>query len=106
MKEKLHFIEGENQQLEQQLQQLEAALAGSRDELAGLKATRDKMRQQGRQLKENSVYVSNPMLLQDMQVMRGAACNQLVVCRICQLSWPSLVRSLQHWTSAVFTAAL
>jgi chromosome segregation ATPase len=72
MKEKLHFIEGENQQLEQQLQQLEAALAGSRDELAGLKVTRDKMRQQGRQLKENSVYVSNPMLLQDMQVMHGA----------------------------------
>jgi cell division septum initiation protein DivIVA len=70
MKEKLHFIEGENQQLSQQLQELEAALAGSRDELAGLQATRDKMRQQGRQLKENSVYVSNPMLLQDMQVRR------------------------------------
>jgi histone deacetylase 6 len=68
MKEKLHFIEGENQALTQQLQELEAALAGSRDELAGLKAARDKMRQQGRQLKENSVYVSNPMLLQDMQV--------------------------------------
>jgi hypothetical protein len=76
MKEKLHFIEGDNQQLDQQLQELEAALAGSRDELAGLKATRDKMRQQGRQLKENSVYVSNPMLLQDMQV----SCQVHMVC--------------------------
>lgn len=69
MKEKLQFVEGENQQLTQQLEELEAALAGRRDELAGLKATRDKMRQQGRQLKENSMYIANPMLLQDMQVI-------------------------------------
>lgn len=68
MKEKLQFVEGENEDLKQQLEQLEAALAGRRDELARLKATRDKLRQQGRQIKENNVYVSNPMLLQDMQV--------------------------------------
>eukprot|EP00879_Flechtneria_rotunda_P019667 GHRR01020665.1.p1 GENE.GHRR01020665.1~~GHRR01020665.1.p1 ORF type:complete len:373 (+),score=152.65 GHRR01020665.1:60-1178(+) len=70
MKEKLQFIEYENQALLQQLQELEAALAGRRDELAGLKATRDKMRQQGRQIKDNSVFVTNPMLLQDIQVQK------------------------------------
>lgn len=88
MKEKLHFIEGENQQLSQQLAELEAALAGSRDELAGLKATRDKMRQQGRQLKENSVYVSNPMLLQDMQV-RGSV-GSVVVTNVVIKEWTCL----------------
>jgi len=68
MKEKLQFVESQNSSLQQELQQLEAELAGRRDELAGLKATRDKLRQQGRQIKEHSVYVANPMLLQDMQV--------------------------------------
>lgn len=68
MKEKLQFVEGENQDLKQHLEQLDAALAGRRDELAGLKATRDKLRHQGRQIKENNVHVLNPMLLQDMQV--------------------------------------
>lgn len=68
MKEKLQFVEGENEDLQQQLGQLESELAGRRDELAGLKANRDKLRQQGRKIKETNVYVSDPMLLHDMQV--------------------------------------
>lgn len=84
MKEKLQYIEADNSQLKQQLQQLDAALAGRRDELASLKATRDKVRQQGRQMKEGNVYVSNPILLQDMQVR---------LCALIAKSKPSL---LQH----------
>eukprot|EP00775_Hariotina_reticulata_P011309 gene11309-11459_t len=70
MKEKLQFVESQNNDLQQDLHQLEAELAGRRDELAGLKATRDKLRQQGRHIKEHSVYVANSMLLQDMQVQK------------------------------------
>eukprot|EP00878_Enallax_costatus_P032172 GHUV01035284.1.p1 GENE.GHUV01035284.1~~GHUV01035284.1.p1 ORF type:complete len:447 (+),score=170.33 GHUV01035284.1:36-1376(+) len=70
MKEKLQFVEGENEDLQQQLQQLESELAGRRDELAGVKANRDKLRQQGRKIKETNVYVSDPMLLHDMQAQK------------------------------------
>ncbi len=68
MKAKLAFIECENEVLQGELQQLEAALAGKRDELATLKSTRDRLWQQQRQLKEGSVCVTNPLLIQDMQV--------------------------------------
>lgn len=68
MKAKLAFIECENEALQEELHQLEAALAGKRDDLASLKSTRDRLWQQQRQMKEDSVFVTNPMLLQDMQV--------------------------------------
>lgn len=68
MKAKLAFIECENEVLQAELQQLEAALAGKRDELASLKSTRVRLWQQQRQLKEGSVCVTNPLLIQDMQV--------------------------------------
>lgn len=71
MKAKLAFIECENEALQQELRQLEGALAGKRDELASLKSTRDRLWQQQRQLKEGSVFVTNPMLLQDMQVRQA-----------------------------------
>jgi histone deacetylase 6 len=68
MKAKLAFIECENESLQEELRQLEAALSGKRDELASLKSTRDRLWQQQRQLKEDSVFVTKPMLLQDIQV--------------------------------------
>lgn len=77
MKEKLQFVEAQNAGLQAELDQLEADLTGRRDELAGLKASRDKLRQQGRIIKESSVYIANPMLLQDMQVRSSdESCTQ------------------------------
>lgn len=83
MKAKLAFVECENEALQEQLRQLETALAGKRDELASLKSTRDRLWQQQRQLKEGSVFVTNPLLLQDMQVScvvggrGGRECNYI-----------------------------
>jgi hypothetical protein len=113
MKAKLAFVEGENGGLQEELAQLDAALAGRRDELATLKvssdrgscchdgpdfkgtqcdpfwhpvccgdagamsppalpqAKRDRLRQQGQQLREGSVFVTSPLLLQDMRVRVG-----------------------------------
>lgn len=69
MKAKLVFVEHENEELSGRLHELEAALAGRRDELVALKARRDRLRQQGQQLKEGSSRrVTDPLLLQDMQV--------------------------------------
>ncbi|KAF6260717.1 hypothetical protein COO60DRAFT_1683532 [Scenedesmus sp. NREL 46B-D3] len=100
MKEKLHFIGSENQQLDHQLQELEAALAGSRDELAGLKATRDKMRLQGRQLKENSAYVFNPMLLQDMQVQKEKRDDLLAEIELFKQQYKAAPAASQRLSSA------
>lgn len=87
MKAKLAFIECENEALREELQQLEAALAGKRDELAALKSTRDRLWQQQRQLKEGSVCVTNPLLIQDMQVGMpvGSSCGQNWSCCACFL---------------------
>lgn len=80
MKAKLAFIECENEALQEELRRLENALAGKRDELASLKSTRDRLWQQQRQLKEGSVFVTNPMLLQDMQVCNRACLLAYVPC--------------------------
>jgi hypothetical protein len=105
MKAKLAFIECENEALQEELHQLEAALAGKRDELASLKSTRDRLWQQQRQLKQDSVFVTNPMLLQDMQVgglgtrtwpqHLGSCSNvRLIVCTSCLLQRMLPARSL------------
>jgi hypothetical protein len=79
MRAKLAFIECENEALQEELKQLEGALAGKRDELASLKSTRDRLWQQQRQLKESSVFVTNPMLLQDMQVRRSLCLDPMCI---------------------------
>jgi hypothetical protein len=74
MKAKLAFIEAENIAMEAEKKELDEALKGKRDELASLKSRRDRLWQQQRTLKEGSVFVTNPMLLQDMQVGLRLGC--------------------------------
>ncbi|KAF8067334.1 Ccdc96 [Scenedesmus sp. PABB004] len=71
MREKLAFVEDENEGLAAGLAAAEAALAGRRDELAGLKASRDALRGKARAAKEGCAHVTSPLLLQDMQARRG-----------------------------------
>lgn len=87
MKAKLAFIQSENEALKEEKQELEDALKGKRDELASLKSTRDRLWQQQRTLKEGSVFVTNPMLLQDMQVRATVlCCASKHFCLVCKLS--------------------
>lgn len=86
MKAKLAFIESENKALTAEQKELDAALKGKRDELASLKGKRDRLWQQQRTLKEGSVFVTNPMLLQDMQVRVATVldCASKQLCLVCQ----------------------
>ncbi len=73
MKEKLSFVEQENNQLEEKVKQVDSKLSGRRDELAGLKAARDRLRTRAEALKAGSTFVSDPALLADMQVCCSSA---------------------------------
>ena len=68
MKEKLQFVEKDNQALKAQLADLDAQLTANRDSLTKMKTARDTMRTKGRSIKDSSLYVTNPQLLQDMEV--------------------------------------
>lgn len=76
MKEKLSFVEQENNQLEEKVKQIDSKLSGRRDELAGLKAARDRLRTRAEALKAGSTFVSDPALLADMQVCCAAPLQQ------------------------------
>jgi hypothetical protein len=68
MKEKLQFVEKDNQALKAQVADLDAQLTANRDSLTKMKSARDTMRTKGRNIKDSSLYVTNPELLQDMEV--------------------------------------
>lgn len=73
MKEKLQFVEKENEVLTSQLQQLESSMASRRDTLTKLKTTRDTVRARGRAVKDGSTYVANQQLLDDYEVSNAQA---------------------------------
>eukprot|EP00877_Chromochloris_zofingiensis_P012618 jgi/Chrzof1/760/Cz01g27190.t1 len=70
MKEKLQFVEKENEVLTSQLQQLESSMASRRDTLTKLKTTRDTVRARGRAVKDGSTYVANQQLLDDYEAQK------------------------------------
>jgi hypothetical protein len=49
---------------------LDGTLSEKRDKLGKAKATRDTLRQKGRRIKESSVFITNPLLLDDIEVGR------------------------------------
>ncbi len=71
VREKLQFVEKENESLSSQLEQLDQALVEKRDHLGKIKASRDAYRQKGRKIKQASVYITNPGLLDDIDVRPG-----------------------------------
>jgi hypothetical protein len=52
---------------------LDGTLSEKRDKLGKAKATRDTLRQKGRRIKESSVFITNPSLLDDIEVGGCAA---------------------------------
>jgi predicted nuclease with TOPRIM domain len=68
IKEKLQFVEKENSSLALDLGGIESQLAARREELQVTKTQRDKLRDQGRKIKDRSVFVTQNVLLQDMEV--------------------------------------
>jgi len=68
VREKLQFVEKENGALAGQLEELDAQLSERRDKLGRAKAARDTLRQKGRRIKETSVFITNPALLEDIEI--------------------------------------
>lgn len=69
IKEKLQFVEGENERMEQELGNLEGSMVDMRETLQTVKGTRDHLRIRSRDLKETSTYITSPQLLLDLEVM-------------------------------------
>ncbi|GFH08394.1 DUF4201 domain-containing protein [Haematococcus lacustris] len=67
VREKLQFVEKENISLTAELESLDSQLSEKRDKLGKLKVTRDTLRQKGRRIKANSVFITNPSLLDDIE---------------------------------------
>ena len=70
VREKLQFVEKENSQLASKLEELDHLLVEKRDRLGKLKAARDAFRLKGRKIKQASVYITNPGLLDDIEVQK------------------------------------
>lgn len=68
MREKLQFVQRQVRVLTQEVAHLEAGLSAKRDSLSKVKQRRDSLRHTARKMRETSVYIDNPLLLQDMQV--------------------------------------
>ncbi len=71
IREKLQFVEKENLSLAAQLEELDTQLSEKRDRLGKAKNTRDTLRQKTRKIKETSVFITNPNLLDDIEVRLG-----------------------------------
>lgn len=67
VREKLQFVEKENEALSATLTELDAALSEKRDALGKVKATRDTLRQKGRKIKDASTFITNSTLLNDIE---------------------------------------
>ena len=70
VREKLLFVQKENAGLTSQLEELDRLLIEKRDSLGKVKATRDALRLKGRKIKQASVYVTNPGLLDDIEAQK------------------------------------
>lgn len=84
VREKLQFVEKENGALQSQLEELDLELSEKRDRLGKAKATRDTLRQQGRKIKQSSVYITNPNLLDDIEVGCGGGSSLGSPCKSCR----------------------
>lgn len=100
MREKLQFVMRSNKMLRKEVHALGGDLATKRDALAKVKAHRDKLRVGARSIKEGSLYIDNPMLLEDMK-------KQV---RLLPLEWMAPVCDVLHsrcvCVRAAYTCAL
>jgi len=67
VKEKLHFVKGENEIYSKELSQLDAELKTQRDKLSTAKRQRERLRSQCEKLKEQRGFTSNTMLVNDFE---------------------------------------
>jgi histone deacetylase 6 len=82
IREKLQFVEKENNNLSSQLDELDKQLSEQRDKVGKVKAVRDTLRHQSRKIKETSMFITSPVLLKDISV-RGC---MLVVVQVGRLA--------------------
>lgn len=72
MREKLLFVSRRNRLLSKDVALLDSGLGTKRDSLSKLRQRRDSLRQTATKIKETSVYIDNPLLLNDMQACAGS----------------------------------
>lgn len=70
LKEKLQFVQKENEVLQAELEDLDGDLAGKRDQLNKEKLDRDMFRIENARIKAQSGIVTNPNLLDDMEIQK------------------------------------
>ncbi|GMH35723.1 hypothetical protein BSKO_03591 [Bryopsis sp. KO-2023] len=70
IKEKLQFVDRENEKMEQRQKELELAMVDKREILQQVKSTRDKLRTRSQDLKEKSTYITAMPLLEDLEVQK------------------------------------
>lgn len=80
MREKLLFVSRRNRLLTREVSQLDSGLGAKRDSLSKLRQRRDALRQTATKIKETSVYIDNPLLLNDMQACPKSLKNRRACC--------------------------
>ncbi|XP_059141708.1 coiled-coil domain-containing protein 96-like isoform X2 [Physella acuta] len=73
LKEKLQFVQGSNAAQNNELQEVEASLARSRDILSRTKQARDALRIDNQKLRQNSGLLGNEPLLRDFECQKDEA---------------------------------
>ncbi|CAL1542835.1 unnamed protein product [Lymnaea stagnalis] len=73
LKEKLQFVQGANMSQNEELQEVEASLAKSRDILSRTKQARDALRIDNQKLRQNSGLLGNEPLLRDFELQKDEA---------------------------------
>mmetsp|Transcript_18327 Transcript_18327/g.45590 ORF Transcript_18327/g.45590 Transcript_18327/m.45590 type:complete len:409 (-) Transcript_18327:926-2152(-) len=73
LKEKLQFVQKENEVLGSGMESLEYGLTSKREHLQQMKLERDKLRAENGRMKGQSATVTNPLLLDDMDAHRAKA---------------------------------
>lgn len=84
MREKLQFIEKENNVLKDTLAGLEKVLSDKRTDLGIVKAERDKLRAKGNRIKQSGVNITSSQLLDDIEV-RAVRSERRVLVRVSHL---------------------
>jgi hypothetical protein len=64
-------VQKKNRKLAREVAELDTQLDSQRDDLSKIKQRRDKLRSTAHKMKDASVYIDNPMLLQDMVHQRS-----------------------------------
>lgn len=92
MREKVAFVQKRTLRLATEVQALHTDLGSRRDRLGKLKAQRDALRSTAQKKREASVYIDNPLLIDDLAQQRrlhDALVSDIEDLQVCSRAWCS-----------------